>query len=51
LNSNDFSVWLEQELDLPRVADKLNRIDIYTSTLQDVRRALLRVLQPTAKAA
>ena len=46
LNSNDFSVWLDEELGLGRLADKLNRIDIYTSTLQDVRRALLRLLQP-----
>ena len=31
LNNNDFSVWLEQELDLAQAADRLNRIDIYTS--------------------
>lgn len=48
LNSNDFSMWLEEELDLGKYADKINRIDIYTSTLQDVRRAILRILQPTA---
>ena len=47
LNSNDFSVWLDEELDLGMMADKINRIDIYTSTLQDVRRAILRVVQPT----
>ena len=46
LNSNDFSVWLDEELDLGMMADKINRIDIYTSTLQDVRRAILRVVQP-----
>ncbi|HZU23429.1 MAG TPA: DUF5752 family protein [Terriglobales bacterium] len=51
LNSNDFSMWLEEELDLGMLADKINRIDIYTSTLQDVRRAILRILQPTAMAA
>jgi hypothetical protein len=51
LNSNDFSMWLEEELDLGRLADKINSIDIYTSTLQDVRRAILRILQPTAVAA
>jgi hypothetical protein len=47
LNSNDFSVWLDEELDLGMLADKVNRIDIYTSTLQDVRRVILRVVQPT----
>jgi hypothetical protein len=45
LNSNDFSVWLEKELDLPQAADKVNRIDIYTSTLEDVRRAILKVIE------
>jgi hypothetical protein len=46
LNTNDFSVWLEQELDLARPAAKLNEIDIYTSTLEGVRRSILRVLEP-----
>jgi len=45
LNSNDFSLWLENELDLGRLADRINRIDIYTSTLHDVRRTILRFVQ------
>ncbi len=45
LNSNDFSVWLEKELDLQQAADKVNRIDIYTSTLEDVRRGILKVIE------
>jgi hypothetical protein len=45
LNSNDFSVWLEKDLDLPQAADKVNRIDIYTSTLEDVRRGILKVIE------
>ena len=45
LNSNDFSVWLEKELDLPQAADKVNRIDIYTSTLEGVRRGILKVIE------
>jgi hypothetical protein len=45
LNSNDFSVWLEEEMELGHVADRLNFIDIYTSTLQDVRRSILRVIE------
>lgn len=44
LNNNDFSVWLEQELDLAQVADRLNRIDIYTSTLEGVRRSILKII-------
>ncbi len=46
LTSNDFSVWLERELELPALAERLNRIDIYTSTLQDVRRQIVRTLRP-----
>ena len=45
LNSNDFSLWLEHELDFGRLAERINRIDIYTSTLDDVRRAILRFVQ------
>lgn len=45
LNTNDFSVWLEQELDMSQAGDRLNRIDIYTSTLEGVRRGILKVLE------
>src|ERR1043166_5751194 len=45
LNTNDFSIWLESELDLAQAADKLNRIDIYTSTLEGVRRSILKVIE------
>jgi hypothetical protein len=51
LNSNDFSVWLEEEMDLGPVADRLNRIDIYTSTLNDVRDQILRILERAAQPA
>jgi uncharacterized protein DUF5752 len=45
LNNNDFSIWLEQELDMTQAADRLNRIDIYTSTLDGVRRSILKVIE------
>lgn len=45
LNTNDFSVWLDKELDLAQAADKLNRIDIYTSTLEGVRSSILKVVE------
>ncbi len=45
LATNDFSVWLETDLGMKRDAALLNRIDIYTSTLEDVRRQILRVLR------
>jgi uncharacterized protein DUF5752 len=45
LNTNDFSVWLEHELDLKQPADRLNQIDIYTSSLEYVRRSILRIIE------
>ena len=45
LNTNDFSIWLEQELDLHQAAERLNQIDMYTSTLEGVRRSILKVIE------
>ena len=45
LNTNDFSIWLENELDLAQAADRLSRIDIYTSTLEGVRRSILKIIE------
>jgi Family of unknown function (DUF5752) len=44
LNTNDFSVWLDEELELRQAADRLNQIDIYTSTLEGVRRSILSAI-------
>jgi len=48
LNTNDFAVWLEREMEMGPVADRLNRIDIYTSTLEGVRRRILQVIEAEA---
>jgi hypothetical protein len=48
LNSNDFSLWLENELDLGALADRINRIDIYTATLQGVRQRILKIIEGAA---
>ena len=45
LDTNDFSLWLESSLQLHDAAQQINRIDIYTSTLEDVRRQILRALE------
>ena len=45
LTSNDFSQWLGKEAGLPEAARRLNRIDIYTATLEDVRRQVLRIVE------
>ena len=51
LNSNDFSMWLEEQMDLGPLADRVNRIDIYTSTLYDVRDQIVRILERAAQPA
>ena len=45
LNTNDFSAWLDQELEMRQAADRLNHIDIYTSTLEGVRRSILHTIE------
>ncbi len=47
LRSNDFSLWLE-EAALTEAARRLNRIDIYTATMEDVRRQILRIVEHAA---
>jgi hypothetical protein len=38
---NDFSVWLEREVDLPAVARAIRALDPYTYTLEGLRQVLL----------
>jgi hypothetical protein len=45
LTSNDFSLWLEEEMEMKEAARRLNHIDIYTATLEDVRRQTLRIVE------
>jgi len=45
LQSNDFSVWLKDEMDLAPVATLVNRIDIYTSTLEGVRDQIVKAIR------
>jgi len=45
LQSNDFSVWLEREMGLTGISAMLNRIDIYTSTLEGVRQQIVGMMQ------
>lgn len=48
LETNDFSIWLRRDLGLEREAQLLNEIDIYTSTLEGVRRKMIHILQNVA---
>jgi uncharacterized protein DUF5752 len=49
LESNDFSIWLKRDLGLEREPGLLNQIDIYTSTLEGVRRKIIQILQPAVR--
>ncbi len=40
LRTNDFSNWLENSLGLNALAQRINRVDIYTNTLDSVREKL-----------
>lgn len=42
--SNDFSNWLEQEVGLKEAADAIERIDIYTNTMEGVRLQIARIV-------
>ncbi len=44
LETNDFSYWVEHSLGLPELAAEMNRIDVYTNTLEGVRDELVRLL-------
>lgn len=45
LDSNDFSLWLSDELGLGPLAAFLSRIDIYTSSLNDIRQQMCRLVK------
>jgi len=45
LMSNDFSQWLLEEMSLPDAARSVNRIDIYTATMENVRQQIIRIVE------
>jgi Family of unknown function (DUF5752) len=49
LRINDFSFWFHTGLDLPDLAQQVNRIDIYTNTLESAKERLLRLVDQTLK--
>lgn len=42
--TNDFSQWLEEEAGLTEAADAIERIDIYTNTMEGVRLQIARIV-------
>jgi hypothetical protein len=51
LRTNDFSHWLADGLGLTKLADNINRIDIYTNTLDATRAKMIRLIDRERKAA
>lgn len=45
LKTNDFSWWLSDSLHLDSLASAINRIDIYTNTLDSARTTMLRLVE------
>jgi hypothetical protein len=45
LMSNDFSKWLEEEVGLSSTADAIERIDIYTNTMEGVRQQIIHMVE------
>ena len=45
LMSNDFSQWLVEEVGLTQPADAIERIDIYTNTLEGVRQQIATIVE------
>lgn len=43
--SNDFSNWLEQEVGLTQAAEAIERIDIYTQTMEGVRQQIASIVE------
>jgi Family of unknown function (DUF5752) len=51
LRTNDFSLWLANSLGFEALAASVNRIDIYTNTLDSARAKLLRLIDRERKKA
>lgn len=45
LMSNDFSQWLEEEMGFREAAQAIERIDIYTNTMEGVRNQIARIVE------
>ena len=49
LKTNDFSFWIEHSLHDPKLAVRLNRLDFYNDTLDDLREDILAILESQGK--
>lgn len=44
LKTDDFSVWIEESLDMPSLAQKIGQIDISVYTLEGLRSRIIRII-------
>jgi hypothetical protein len=44
LRTNDFSLWLANNLGLETLASSIEQIDVYTNTLDSARAKMLRLI-------
>jgi len=42
---NDFSYWIETSVDAPELASKINRLDPYMYTLEELREAIIAIIE------
>ncbi len=49
-SKNDFSAWIEKHFELTELADRIEAIDIYTNTLEGVRKLIQRECRRWAEA-
>jgi hypothetical protein len=45
LETNDFSHWIKDSLQMPRLAARLNYIDFYTNDLQNLRKEIVQTIE------
>jgi uncharacterized protein DUF5752 len=50
LRTNDFSLWLAEQLGLESLAQRINRIDVYTNTLESARERMLAMVSRELRA-
>ncbi len=39
----DFAIWIEEQLDLPELADKITRLDPYMTSLESIRHRIIKL--------
>jgi len=43
--TNDFSAWIEDSLDNPKLARRINEIDLYINTIREIRKKIISLVE------